>query len=130
MSSSPLKAGRSQDWQPDPSGASDHLCREVMGRKPARVDPSRFLWPGCARHGSTRAASLGTSGPLAAVRSLAFKELPTLERKAPVPQNEPITPILQIQKAHGHAGILAPTAPPHGQPFPFISATFRHSQQL
>lgn len=87
---------RSQAWRPDPSGASGHLCREVMGRKPAGVDPPCFCGP---------------AGPGLSLFS-GLQESPTLERTAPVPQNEPFTPTPQSHKAaHGHARLMGSLFP-------------------
>lgn len=131
----------------------------MTGGKPARPDqPPPFCsqaLPGRARL-HVQEARPATSGPPAAVCSLAFKKLPPLEKEALVPQNKPITPTLQVQggnarsgagkvpapssaagrfnselKTDSDAGTLAPVPlPRHWQPSLSISVVFRYSQLL
>lgn len=97
----------------------------------------KWTWPsisavrlgqdGC---GSTRKASLATPGPLAAVRSLAFQKLPTLERKAPVPRIKPPHGPCRSQSSsqpREHPGTQCPCLT--GSLFS-LCLLFRHSQLL
>ena len=75
-----------------------------MGRKPATLDPAPHFCsqalPGGGPWVHASEAGLAISGSPAAVRSLTSKKLSTQEREVPVPQNEPITPTLQLETRH------------------------------
>lgn len=96
-------------------GTSNHFCGEVMGRKPARAGPALHLRDQAVpvRHGPTREASLGISGPPAAVRSWPSRNSPLWEGKREFSRTNPSPrPCRSIKQLTATRGSRRPAPPP------------------